>query len=131
MGSIRNSGEEVNPDDAVSIITRQCCDVLNKQFPAEAAAIEEGDVCMWVDPLDGTAEFVDGLLHHVTVLIGLAVDGKAVGGVIHQPFYGFDDAAKSPAHWGRSIWGYVGVGAFGPFEQKPLSPDSITVTTTR
>lgn len=31
-----------------------------------------------------------GLLDHVTVLIGLAVNGKAVGGVIHQPFYNYE-----------------------------------------
>jgi len=104
---------------------------LGKNFPTGSIEIEETDICMWVDPLDGTAEFVDGLLHHVTVLIGIAVNGKALGGVIHQPFYGFDDKAKSPADWGRSIWGYVGLGAFGPFQQKVLSADSVTVTTTR
>lgn len=31
-----------------------------------------------------------GLLDHVTVLIGLAVNGIAVGGVVHQPFYNYE-----------------------------------------
>jgi len=91
--------------------------------------IPEGDICIWVDPLDGTAEFVDGLLHHVTVLIGIAVNGQATAGVIHQPFFGYE--TKDPTEWGRTIWGYVGMGAFGPFEQKTLPKDEITITTTR
>jgi hypothetical protein len=33
--------------------------------------------------------FFKGLLDHVTVLIGLSVNGKAVAGVIHQPFYNY------------------------------------------
>ena len=103
--------------------------VLSHSFPIDASAISEGDICIWVDPLDGTAEFVDGLLNHVTVLIGIAVSGKAQAGIIHQPFFGFE--TKDPSQWGRTIWGYVGMGAFGPFEQKKLPSDKITITTTR
>lgn len=40
-----------------------------------------------------------GLVEHVTVLVGIAVDGTAVGGVIHQPFYQCS---------GRTIWGIPG-----------------------
>lgn len=32
-----------------------------------------------------------GLLDHVTVLIGIASGGKAVGGVIHQPYYNYQN----------------------------------------
>lgn len=30
-----------------------------------------------------------GLLDHVTVLIGIAYKGKAIAGVINQPFYNY------------------------------------------
>lgn len=30
-----------------------------------------------------------GFLDHVTILVGIAVQGKAVGGVIHQPYYNY------------------------------------------
>jgi 3'(2'), 5'-bisphosphate nucleotidase len=45
-----------------------------------------------VDPLDGTREFVEGpeFWSGVTVLIGVAVKGVPVAGVIHQPFVGTD-----------------------------------------
>lgn len=49
-----------------------------------------------------------GLLDHVTVLIGVAVNGVAKAGVIYQPYYNYD---KQPgATLGRCIWGLVGLG---------------------
>lgn len=111
------------------IVRDECEMVLSQPFPTDATEITEDDICIWVDPLDGTAEFVDGLLNHVTVLIGIAVNGKAKAGIIHQPFFGYE--TKDPKEWGRTIWGYVGMGAFGPFEQKKLPSDKIIITTTR
>jgi 3'(2'), 5'-bisphosphate nucleotidase len=54
------------------------------------AACAESDVTVWVDPLDGTKEFVEGPEHWngVSVLIGIAVRGVPVAGIIHQPFVG-------------------------------------------
>ena len=49
-----------------------------------------------------------GFIEHVTVLIGIAVDGKAVAGVIHQPFLPAPDNTM-----GRTIWGLVGLGVRG------------------
>lgn len=46
------------------------------------------EVIVWVDPLDGTREFTEGLTNAVTVLIGVAVGGAARAGVVHQPFSG-------------------------------------------
>ncbi len=43
----------------------------------------------------------------MTVLIGVATNGKAIGGIIHQPFY--TDGNES----GRSIWGIVHSGVYG------------------
>ena len=31
------------------------------------------DLTVWVDPLDGTKEYTEGYLDHVTVLVGIAV----------------------------------------------------------
>jgi len=57
------------------------------EMPADLAAVALDSITVWVDPLDGTKEFTQGLLDHVTVLIGIAVGGRAVAGVVHQPFY--------------------------------------------
>merc|ERR1712127_94081 len=106
-------------------------EVMDKSFPEDLQNVAPERICIWVDPLDGTMEFVDRMLHHVTILIGIAVDGKAISGVVNQPFFGFDDETKKPDQWGRSIWGVVGLGSFGPFEQKPLPKDKKIICTTR
>ena len=68
-------------------------------------------VVVWVDPLDGTAEYTQGFVEHVTVLIGIAVDGAAVAGVVHQPFFQRRDVAGTNNNEdGRTVWGVVGLG---------------------
>jgi hypothetical protein len=49
-----------------------------------------------------------GLLDHVTVLIGVAVKGEPVAGVIHQPYYNYKQGPG--VQLGRTIWGIVGLG---------------------
>ena len=72
---------------------------------------------IWVDPLDGTREFTQGQLEGVTVLIGVATQGNAIGGIIHQPFYTDEN------EFGRSIWGLVNSGVYGKYTRNsvPLS----------
>lgn len=41
------------------------------ELPEELQNVTADDVTVWVDPLDGTAEYTQGLLDHVTVLIGI------------------------------------------------------------
>ena len=45
-------------------------------------------VCVYVDPMDGTREFVEGRLGNVQCLVGIAVGGRAVGGAVGLPFPG-------------------------------------------
>jgi len=41
---------------------------------------------VYIDPLDGTKDFVNGNLCAVTVLIGLAIDGVPKAAIVHNPF---------------------------------------------
>lgn len=97
------------------------------KLPADLKAVKEEEIVIWVDPLDGTAEYTQGLLDHVTVLIGMAVKGKAVAGVIYQPYYNYQNKG---AKLGRAIWGIVGVGSFG-YTKCPPPADQHIITTTR
>lgn len=85
------------------------------------------DLTVWVDPLDGTAEYTQGLLDHVTVLIGLAIGSQAVAGVIHQPYWNYKTEG---AKLGRTFYGLVGGGVRGLTPVKPPQGQKI-VTTTR
>ena len=44
------------------------------------------ELTIFVDPLDGTREFVEGRLENVACLIGIARNGKAIGGAVGVPF---------------------------------------------
>ncbi|XP_975068.2 3'(2'),5'-bisphosphate nucleotidase 1 [Tribolium castaneum] len=100
--------------------------VISKQCPPEYSTVTSEDIVVWVDPLDGTSEYTQGLLEHVTVLVGLSVKGKAIAGVIHQPYYNY----KSGNSIGRTIWGLVGMGV-GGFDPQGAPPGKLILTTTR
>lgn len=74
----------------------------------------------------GTAEYTQGLVEHVTVLVGVAIGKTAIGGVIHQPYYKGDTSNT----FGRTLWGIDGVG-FGGFAPKPPPEGKRIITTTR
>lgn len=78
--------------------------------------------------MDGTKEYTEGLLDHVTVLIGIAYGGKAIAGVINQPYYNYEAGAN--AVLGRTIWGVLGMGAFG-FQLTEAPAGKHIVVTTR
>ncbi|CAB3245733.1 unnamed protein product [Arctia plantaginis] len=102
-------------------------ELLSLKCPANLQSIKEEDIVVWVDPLDGTSEYTQGFLEHVTVLIGISVNDKPVAGVIHQPYY--KTMVGSEKIIGRTIWGLqeAGVGGFTPTPP----PDSLVITTTR
>ncbi|GAB1285835.1 3'(2'),5'-bisphosphate nucleotidase 1 [Apodemus speciosus] len=104
---------------------------------------EPPSLVVWVDPLDGTKEYTEGLLDNVTVLIGIAYEGKAIAGIINQPYYNYqnDEKEKLREHrneaeagpdavLGRTIWGVLGLGAFG-FQLKEAPAGKHIITTTR
>uniref|UniRef100_A0A1A8E205 3'(2'),5'-bisphosphate nucleotidase 1 n=1 Tax=Nothobranchius kadleci TaxID=1051664 RepID=A0A1A8E205_NOTKA len=103
-------------------------EVLQKNCPEEFRSLKEEELVVWVDPLDGTKEYTEGLLDNVTVLIGIAYGGRAIAGVINQPFYNYQLGAG--AVLGRTMWAVLGLGAFG-FQLQEVPGDKRIVTTTR
>ncbi|CAH2094572.1 unnamed protein product [Euphydryas editha] len=125
-------GEEDNPDNEGEVCNDWLTidadkEILSLECPPFLQGVKEEDIVVWVDPLDGTSEYTQGFLEHVTVLIGISVNEKPVAGVIHQPYY--KTLIGNEKMTGRTIWGLqeVGVGGFTPAPP----PASLIITTTR
>lgn len=101
--------EELPPseEDSRLIVDEVDEDILKEKCPDQLSNVQQKDIVLWVDPLDATNEFINGLYEYVTVLIGIAVQGTPVGGVVHQPFW---NPNQSPSSNGRTAWGLVGLG---------------------
>ncbi|NXL46586.1 BPNT1 nucleotidase, partial [Podilymbus podiceps] len=113
-------GEEELPTDEVTeelIEDGHCEEILKKTCPAQYTGIKEEEVMLYTCLLD-----------HVTVLIGIAYGGKAIAGVINQPYYNYE--AGADAVLGRTIWGVLGIGAFG-FQLTEAPAGKHIVVTTR
>ncbi len=126
LAAIGEEGDKVTGD--APVIKDQDAEAAKLSVPAEYAKATLEDICVWVDPLDGTKEYTEGLLDHVTVLIGIAVGKKAVAGVINQPYFNYQ--AKDKDNLGRTIYGVVGGGVRGISRTLPPA-DKRIVTTTR
>lgn len=130
IGSLSNQypglciiGEEEDCDNVADdqLVTEMDQDVLKHDCPKDYKELCLDDLVVWVDPLDGTREFTEGNITHVTVLIGISAKGKAVAGVIHQPFNTSN---------GRTLWGVVGLGMFGA-TVAPVPQDRRIITTSK
>uniref|UniRef100_A0A8L2Q072 3'(2'),5'-bisphosphate nucleotidase 1 n=1 Tax=Rattus norvegicus TaxID=10116 RepID=A0A8L2Q072_RAT len=116
-------GEEDLPPGEVDqelIEDGQSEEILKQPCPSQYSAIKEEDVrSIWNTVC---------LLDNVTVLIGIAYEGKAIAGIINQPYYNYQ--AGPDAVLGRTIWGVLGLGAFG-FQLKEAPAGKHIITTTR
>lgn len=70
------------------------CEFIKLNEPSQKALINNDynmfyyakDLCIWLDPLDGTKEFVKGKLQFVTCMIGVSYKDRPLFGVISRPF---------------------------------------------
>ncbi|XP_068210787.1 3'(2'),5'-bisphosphate nucleotidase 1 isoform X1 [Palaemon carinicauda] len=145
---IGEEGEEETQVTSGKIFDPDLMPAVNVKCPSNLSSLEEEEIVVWVDPLDGTAEFTQAfeclqsghqgvcktlettcasLLDHVTVLIGIAYSGKAVGGIIHQPYFNYQNPG---AELGRTVWGVVG-GDVGGMPLVSPPEGKLIVTTTR
>eukprot|EP01095_Lingulamoeba_sp_RSL-Kostka_P004623 TRINITY_DN1585_c0_g1_i1.p1 TRINITY_DN1585_c0_g1~~TRINITY_DN1585_c0_g1_i1.p1 ORF type:complete len:327 (-),score=133.86 TRINITY_DN1585_c0_g1_i1:96-1076(-) len=107
FGNINIVGEEgemdVQPEFSDIVLNKDLIDdnlILDKY-----KNVEQERVCVFIDPLDGTKEFVDGIYDAVVTLIGISLDEKCVGGVMYQPFPPGVDVLNAEEINGRTFYG--------------------------
>lgn len=107
--------------------------------------VEKSRISVWIDPLDGTKEYTEGRVEFCTVLVGIALDGVAVAGVIVEPFAGKGGVVVEPFEGKGGVrvepverkggegtmtlwWGMVGQGCFRSEVSRAegFSPESAT-----
>ena len=90
-----------------------------------------GDITIFVDPLDGTREFVEGRVWNVQVLVGIAVCGEATAGAVGLPFASGSSDSDAAVVYGMVSTG-LGLGYPDP-NLNPADPNStptLTLTST-
>ncbi|KAK2575839.1 hypothetical protein KPH14_007214 [Odynerus spinipes] len=70
------------------------------------------DITIWIDPLDATKEFTENLLHYVTTMVCIAVNGVPTIGVIYKPFETRKDHSL--------YWTWVGYGVSKNLQNLPM-----------
>ncbi|CAL1126977.1 unnamed protein product [Cladocopium goreaui] len=99
---LRIVGEEgelgVEADGEEIVIRRPSETLLDQEWPGDLR-LPLAELCVWVDPLDGTKEFTQGRYEYVSTLIGISQNGHPVAGVISEPY---SQGQPGP---GRLLWG--------------------------
>lgn len=125
--TLRIVGEEsIAPSITVDDASLTKLESHRSRFIAKGLPVEHDveSLVVYVDPLDGTKEYTDGIYEAVTILIGIAKAGVPLAGVVFEPWGGADQK-------GNLVWGYVGLGAEGISPSVPKAFDDIRVCTTR
>ena len=116
-------GEEDESEDPRAASSASELPLLRRNLCPDAAsalAVPLTAITIFVDPLDGTREFVEGRLSNVQSLVGISVRGRAVAGAIGLPFP--SGALEPSSAEAAVVYGLVGAGTGTFGRRSTLNP---------
>ena len=89
--NLRIVGEEdekdMNASPLTTTTTTTSTTTIHNEDPSTVPLVVPlEEITIFVDPLDGTREFVEGRVENVACLVGIAWRNKSIGGVVGVPF---------------------------------------------
>ena len=93
-------------------------DRFDDELGQDTPDLNPASITVFIDPLDGTREFVEERLENCQVLVGIAIDGEAVAGAVGIPFPAGDLSADPTVVYGIADYGTGVIGTpltRGPF----------------
>jgi 3'(2'), 5'-bisphosphate nucleotidase len=88
--SLNIIGEEDDDEELVRLMESSTFEPLDKSLfeedIGETPELDASEVIVYVDPLDGTREFVEGRIENCQALVGIATAGCSAAGAIGIPF---------------------------------------------
>jgi len=105
---LRIVSEEFEEYDGPVTLPRLDEEGLREDTSILGGHIEQDRMVIWIDPLDATQEYTEGLTQYVTVMVGIAVDGRALGGVIYKPFLDISNSTSEHPEYDKLIWAWKG-----------------------
>ncbi|CAE7726779.1 Bpnt1, partial [Symbiodinium pilosum] len=123
LGLEETGGDEIE-------IREPSAELLHGVWPdAGDVALPLSDLCIWVDPLDGTKEFTEGRYEYVSTLIGISQLGQPVAGVISEPYNLDPQGALGRILWGCCVDPGIAVHLYGDDAwQRPPRPPGRCLT---
>ena len=95
--------------DNITILPPLRCNLLipflTEFFPYEVPLDE---ITVFIDPLDGTREFVEGRLWNVSCLVGIARNSRVVSSAVGRPFSSSSEEDKDENYGSRVEWALLG-----------------------
>jgi len=122
---LRIVGEEDGDEDLAKSMSTMTFEPLKRdRFEDDLGDMADVDpelITVFVDPLDGTREFVEGRLTSCQVLVGIAIGGESFAGAVGIPFPDGDLSSESTIVYGVAD---VGTGILGtPLKRGPFPLD--------
>ena len=113
-GGSHHTASAIDGNDTFEGIPGYIMDAVRcAEWPRWLGCVKASRVCVYIDPLDGTGEFSRENYGVTTNLIGIAVDGRPVAGIINEPFLGHVKGEDLTAARSRTVWGGPGAGVHG------------------